>query len=297
MVRFRLCAAALLVVAAQSFLAQSAITVTRVSERGLVAKLYTPSAAANHPGVLVFGGSEGGLEWCETWGEPLAWRGYAVLALAYFGVDKLPPSLSEIPIEYFVTALEWLRAQPRIDPQHIAVIASSKGSEAALLVASIRPEIRAVVAGVPSHVVWQGMSSTLSVRSSWTLHGKPVPFVPYDNSAPFTNTLDLYTRSLTNQKRAEAEIAVERINGSLLLFSARADRLWPSTMMANAIIDRLKQRDFRFEYEHVVYDDADHSVFGPRERPGTTAQTRYRADAFQKTVAFLDRQLRRQPRE
>jgi dienelactone hydrolase len=241
---------------------------------------------------MALGGSEGGLEWADRWGEPLASRGYALLALAYFGTGTLPGVLAEIPLEYFKTAIDWLQTQPAIDARRVAIIGNSKGAEAALLVAASHPEISLVVAGVPSHVIWQSPNPKAGEKSSWTLAGKPVPYVAYDMTAPFSNTLDLYTRSIQSRPvTAAAVIPVERVNGPVLLFSAKEDRVWPSTLMADRVIERLKERRFPFAYEHVSYDGAGHPVFGARIDPAGDVNARARADSFSRTIEFMNRWL------
>ena len=80
----------------------------------------------------------------------LAARGYAALALAYFGTEHLPPTLAEIPLEYFETALAWLARQPEVDPDRLGVAGVLRGGELALLLGATFPALRAVVADVPS---------------------------------------------------------------------------------------------------------------------------------------------------
>jgi pimeloyl-ACP methyl ester carboxylesterase len=101
-------------------------------------------------------GAGGGLS--EGAAESFASEGFAALALAYFGLDRLPRELVEIPLEYFGGALSWLRSQPWFDAGWLAVVGNSKGGELALLLAAVYPEdIRAVVGYAPSPIVWQGM--------------------------------------------------------------------------------------------------------------------------------------------
>ena len=154
-----------------------------VREYGLVANFHRPSTSGTHPGVIVIGGAGGGLGGTSAVGALLAEGGYAALALAYLGLEHLPARLEEIPLEYFKSAIEWMRSQPSVEPSKIGVVGTSKGGEAALLVSAIYAEIRAVVAYSPSYVVFQGIdeawSDASASKSSWTLGGKPVPFVPF----------------------------------------------------------------------------------------------------------------------
>jgi hypothetical protein len=74
----------------------------------MVADWFPPAADATRPlpAVIVLGGSDGGLSpYSSVIAALLASRGYAALSLAYFGIGALPPSLTEIPLEYFGTAI------------------------------------------------------------------------------------------------------------------------------------------------------------------------------------------------
>ena len=123
----------------------------------MVGVLYGPSTPRPHPAVIVLGGVGGGLR--EGGAEALASEGFAALALAYFGVDPLPRELVEVPLEYFGKALGWLKSQPEVDADRMAVVGNSKGGELALLLGASYPEdVKAVVGYAPSAVVWQGIS-------------------------------------------------------------------------------------------------------------------------------------------
>ena len=83
------------------------LTRTPVREHGLVGVLYRPAGSRPLPAVLMLGGAEGGLH--EDDAALLAAHGYVVLALAYYGMPGLPQTLTGIPVEYFGTALNYLR--------------------------------------------------------------------------------------------------------------------------------------------------------------------------------------------
>jgi dienelactone hydrolase len=289
----------------------TALSQTRIADGAIVGNLYLPETGGRHPAVIVIGGSEGGVEWSAPLGAPLAQRGFAALALAYFGTDPLPQRLQTIPLEYFKLAIDRLGAHPSVDPARIGLIGFSKGAEAALLTAATYPDIKAVVASAPSHVAWQGVTGDpATVAPSWTYKGVPVPFVPFDRSQPFTTTLDAYTRSLANRRAIEAAaIHVERIQGPILLFSGTDDKVWPSTLMAHLIIDRLARARFPMSYEHVRFDGAGHPVLGvpqaevspvpPRIllRLGGTGEinAKARGESWRLTLEFLERFLSTNP--
>jgi pimeloyl-ACP methyl ester carboxylesterase len=123
----------------------------RPASGGIYGNLYLPKdTAGRRPAVLVFSGSGGGLTTSFA-AALLAAHGYPTLALAYFKVPGLPRTLHDIPLEYFTSALERLRAQPGVDPRHVLVAGDSRGGEAALLLGAHFPRlVNGVVAGVPA---------------------------------------------------------------------------------------------------------------------------------------------------
>src|SRR5688572_28064185 len=181
-----------------------------VTGQAFVANLYLPSCDSKCPVVLLVGGSGG-----EIWdyhGENLAGRGFAALALAYFSLEKmpgLPHELDQIPLEYFQNALAYVHTDGSLDPERIGIAGVSKGGELALLLASVDPRIRAVLAFVPSSVVWQSLPSAAAWdraadqqprRSSWTYEGQPLPFVPYAAATKTDSLADMYRRSLDQRE-------------------------------------------------------------------------------------------------
>jgi uncharacterized protein len=248
--------------------------VVKVSDDGLVAALYLPEmhAGAKVPALIVISGSDGGIASAAMYGEPLAAKGYAVLALAYFGMTGLPRDLVEIPLEYFKRAIDWLRAHPSVDPERIGLLGHSRGGEAALVIAARYPEVRLVVANVPSHVVWAGTDpEDRERRSSWSFGSIGLPFVSLlrlpDAATSWREAFEQTLRDAGDAVLAAA-IPVERINGPVLLVTGSDDGVWPSAEMADLAIERLKQRRFPFPYEHARYQDAGHAVLIPPYRVG-----------------------------
>jgi dienelactone hydrolase len=251
--------------APQCSVAETATATEEVHADGLVAQYIRPTTPGRHPALLILGGSEGGTAGVRRLAAPFAAQGYAVLALSYFGAEGLPQNLDQIPLEYFATGLRWLAARREVDDTRIGVFGISKGGEAALLVASRNPQIRATVAGVPSNVAWQGIiRPAWDNRSSWSEGGRPLPYLSYDFSHGFSSILALYEGALaTAAQHPEAEIPVERINGPVLLISGRADRLWPSSAMSDAVVARLRAHNFRFPVQHLAFADAGHAAASP----------------------------------
>ena len=113
--------------------------------------------------------------------------GYAALALGYFAVEGLPRGLVNIPLEYFENAIRWMRSQPWLKDRFLAVWGPSRGGELALLLGATFPDINAVVAWVPSGVVfWAlGLPEPGDSRppAAWTFRSEPLPHLQENNSA------------------------------------------------------------------------------------------------------------------
>jgi dienelactone hydrolase len=272
------------------------VRVTPIAVDGLVGTFYQPPGEGRRPTMIVLGGSEGGIPRPVGHAGGLASRGYATLALAYFGVNGLPGTLSNIPLEYFGTAINWLAAQPSVDPNRIGVIGASRGAELALLLGGLYPRLRVVVAYMPSHVVVRGCCDPRTWFFAWTLGGRPIAAMP-----PPARRDPLETQ--------RAEIQVERIHGPILLVSGKDDGVWPSAESAAKIGARLQQHRFAFPYESLVYDHAGHGITRPytpttlnsRRNPqsgrlvsrgGTPSGTaKAREDSWPKMIAFVERAL------
>lgn len=235
-----------------------------IDRANLSATVYRPGDGKPHPALLILGGAEGGRNWADAIAKRLADEGYVTMAETYFKGPGLPDQLENIPLERFQAAVDYLAAQPFVKKKQIAVIGLSKGAEAALVLASHDARLTAVVAASPSDVVWQGIDRKGgSAAGSWTFHGKTLAYVPFRTCSNCKGLLDLY------QKSREAEpidpaavIAVERINGPVLLISSATDKVWPSTAMAHSIVDRLRHAGFAFRLVEADYPEGGHFAFG-----------------------------------
>jgi len=238
---------------------------------------YTPSLSENHgkvqtrlylgesenqPLIVGFGGSEGGNAWDSDFWKPtrdeFLSKGYAFLAIGYFGSKETPKNLDRISLDAIHDAIVEISKNPKIDTEKTALIGGSKGGELVLNLASYFDDIDAVVAISPSHVSFPAVTM-MSNTSSWTLNNKELPYAPAPYSAVPAmisgNHLEAYRIILVDKKaERKALIPVERINGSILLLSASKDEAWPSTKMSNKIIQRLKRNDFKNYYKHVVIE-------------------------------------------
>lgn len=233
-----------------------------------------PDGRGPFPGVVALTGSGGGIP--SWWANLLAPHGIAVLAAAYFGIGPLPPMCCEIPLETVSTAAEWLQRQPEVRPGRVGLIGASKGAELALLAAAAFPDhLGPVVAISPQSVAWFGVDPelkdwTVLKRSSWTLEGRPVPFVPpvpgvgFDRTERGLSSVRSYTAHLEQHDAvAAAAIRVERATGPLLLLSGGQDRACPSTQMARALVARMEAHGRAADVRHIDFPDCGHVIIRP----------------------------------
>ncbi len=229
-------------------------------KEGFVGKFYPQESGEEKIGVLVLGGSEGGVP--IELANSIAEAGYPALALAYFNAEDLPEELEQIPLEYFAPAKSWLKSQNGIDSDKLIVVGWSKGAELALLLASRDKQISHVIAIAPSSVVWAGILKdwTKVPASSWTEKGRDLVYVPFKPSEEVKGLHDLYSQSLQNRiDNGKADIPVEDIHAHVILMTGEDDEIWPSSQMAKTICNKMNAKT-PGQCEHLNYKNYGHML-------------------------------------
>lgn len=244
---------------------------------------------ARRPAIIVLGGSEG-YDWVARGMSPqLASHGFAVLGLPYHApafiqrrdLDMLPKSFTDIPVDRLQSAYEWLRRRDDVDADRIGLYGVSKGAEFSLIAATRMDWIDAVAAIVPSDVVWEGfgaMGVAPGTRSSFSWHGEPLPFVPYDNiqaefsamgsgSGAVLRRPHDHGRAANTQRAIAARIPVETYRGALLVAGGMLDAVWASGPMAQSIAER--RAEAGLETTTLVFWGAGHALTGDGWSPTT----------------------------
>ena len=237
-------------------------TMESIDHDELVGYYYAPPGDEPTPAVITLHGSEGVPMIVPA--ALLAMRGFAVLALQYFGTDPLSDTLSDLPLEYVETAIEWLLERDRVDADRVGLYGGSRGGELALLAGSEFDTVGPVVSINGSGVVWPGR---FEGESSWTIDGESVPYVPYVEHENWgTRTEEpAFTASFEEaypERREQATIPVEEIHGPILLVSGGDDKLWNAETFQDVSATRLEAADHE-AFEHRVYEDAGHSIAPP----------------------------------
>ena len=234
------------------------------------AKLFLADTE-DQPLIVAFGGSEGGNVYAgdalKKERERFLERGYAFLAIGYFGTKDTPTSLDQISLNAIHDSIaSIIDKHPNINKNKITLYGGSRGGELALNLASRYEDYDAVIAIAPSNVSLPTRFG-MGARSSWSFFDEEVPYLSRTNaveatSGDFFNQLNTMLKD--EQAVSRAAIRVERINGPILLLSAGNDEVWPSTLMCNMMMERLKSSQFKHHIEHIVVDGS-HTAAGQNQ--------------------------------
>jgi dienelactone hydrolase len=240
---------------------------TDVREAGLIGRFYAPTGVKHRTAVLILGGSNGGFPY-DSAAQDLSNAGYPTFAVAYFKnfmkqPDGVPGHLSNIPLEYFFHAIDWMKKRPEVNPGKIVLMGESRGGELVLLLASLRPDIAGVIVYSPSNVVWAGIESPWN-KPAWTLQEKPIAFLTstYTQGDGLLHMFKTALAKATPQQLAAAAIPVENIHGPVLLISSKSDKLWPSSEMADNVEARLTAHHFGYSVQNLQFSDSSHLLMG-----------------------------------
>lgn len=175
---------------------------------------------------------------------------------------------------------------PSVDGERLGVLCGSVGAEGALAALSEIEGLsaQAVLAIAPSSVIWQGLGEGCPPKkSSWTLGGEPLPWVPMHaerlvpeliknallkglSRHPRPSALHLrsvYSAGLRDRATVEkAEIRVERIEAPILFVNGTDDEMWPAAEMVAALMRRRAQAR-RSGDQHLSFADAGHIIRPP----------------------------------
>ena len=265
--------------------------------------IYSPAKIeAKNVAIIYLGGSDGGMPDWEFERDSLPNLGFPTLGIGYFKTEHTPDTLQLIPLEYFIQAINDFKSKPEIKGKKLVLEGMSRGSDLALLLASMFPDkIDGVITMATSPVTWNGVGFHPELKrwvSSWTYKGEEIPFMeliwPFDISGKWIDYRKWYTQSYEKQPaemREKATIKVENIKGPILLFSGEEDRMMPAKDWGDLIISRLRKNNFRYDFQHFFYPNVNHSFsYTDTERQGGTKEANYKAwqDFKRKYLEFLN---------
>ena len=220
--------------------------------------------------LITCSGSDGDFENTKTLSKFLSNNGINCLALGYFNIPDGPSNINKVPLDYVENAANYLKT---IGYEKIGIWGISIGSIYALLSGCYYPDlISLVIAASPCYFVVQAMDSKKNIlfeSSSFSYKGKEIPYEPYTvKMSMFKNIFQsiihlepnfsyLY-EPLMGKVVEEHIIPVEKMNAHLIIFSGKLDNLWPSYRSGELIINRLKEKNYSYPYEHIIFEYGGH---------------------------------------
>nr|XP_033807314.1 acyl-coenzyme A thioesterase 5-like [Geotrypetes seraphini] len=228
----------------------------RLREGVVRGSLFIPPGDGPFPGVIDMFGDEGGLQ--EVRSSLLANRGFAALALPYFGFEDLPVTMKDFQLEYFERASRFLQHHPKVKGPGVGVIGSGKGADLALSMITFLPEVVAAVS----------ISGCCSNTAADLHYGElTLPGLRYDMSQVIVseaNVFDIF-EALDDPLDPANEysiIPIEKAEGHILFVVGEDDRIWKSSLYAQIAIKRLQQHGKK-NYELLSYPGAGHRIDPP----------------------------------
>jgi dienelactone hydrolase len=284
------------------------------------AKLYLEGDDRPRPVVVILHGADGGTEAGDRFGPILADLGYAAVGLPYYSADwgaygppkalpELAGSFVDIRVDQLSDLREGLRSMAGVDVDRFGLFGASKGAEFALIAASHYDWVDAAVAYAPTDVVWEGWGletvEAEGTRSSFSLDGKPLAFMPYRGfiegllagpGAADLRAIHANGRADHPDREAAARIPVERFAGALMLIAGEKDAQWDAAGAARAIT-AAREAAGR-QTISLIYPEAGHDLVGDggardAARSGGTSEANAaaRQDAWPKVVTYLSDSL------
>lgn len=277
---------------------------------GFYGELYKPNKDICPQKVLIcFSGSDGDYKNCKLLAKWFCERGFNTFALPFVKMPGLPSEFIKVPADIVETAADWLH---NYGFEKVGVYGISMGAELGLLAGSLSPKINAVIAVSPLYFVSAAFTfkkkGIVLPTSVYSWRGKELPHAELKERVPIGRILAgvlkrdismrcIYDNEMENCPK-KAEIAVENINGPILLISSEQDSMWPSYESGEKIVERLNRHDFKYSFEHIHYPVCSHYMI-PMDTPTAkkifAVERKYpqrcgesRRDAGERTIEFLE---------
>lgn len=242
-------------------------------EHGFAGHLAEPDGGSEKAVIVIMGGEQSllpGIKFAERFAD----YGITGLAVSLFGAEGLPEGITEVPLEMFIPAVNYLKNTKKIE--HISVYGQSMGPIFAVLAAQYIGGIENLIMVSPTHVPFEGTmpdKKTMTGRSIAAFEGKDIPFVPTD----FTNKkVSKYYRhpgagyrvtgmwiafyNAYQNKAAEkaAWLHLEKTNARILLIAGDEDEMWPAEYSVNALKAYLDELSYEKDVKVIVYPHGSH---------------------------------------
>lgn len=255
-------------------------------------RLFYDKKAIKTPALIIVSGSEGRIEKAQNIAQLLSSRGYICLAIAYFGLERLPKHLKRIPLECLVEAKSYLCQYPQVDSERIGIYGRSKGAELVLAEESIFNDVQCLVLNSPSDVVYEGIIGKWNSHTSyWTHLQKELPYQKFR----FRDYLFSKLFRKDFPKDCSARIDIGQMHSPILLLESTVDEIWDASSAIDDIVSHYKGHYITFK----KYHETGHMLtvaYQPnhRYRKDWRLLMKESEDFWLATIHFFDRHLKKQ---
>lgn len=255
-------------------------------------RLFYDKKAIKTPALIIVSGSEGRIEKAQNIAQLLSSRGYICLAIAYFGLERLPKHLKRIPLECLVEAKSYLCQYPQVDSERIGIYGRSKGAELVLAEESIFNDVQCLVLNSPSDVVYEGIIGKWNSHTSyWTHLQKELPYQKFR----FRDYLFSKLFRKDFPKDCSARIDIGQMHSPILLLGSTVDEIWDASSAIDDIVSHYKGHYITFK----KYHETGHMLtvaYQPnhRYRKDWRLLMKESEDFWLATIHFFDRHLKKQ---
>ncbi|XP_012579845.1 PREDICTED: acyl-coenzyme A thioesterase 1-like [Condylura cristata] len=188
----------------------------------------------------------------------LACRGFATLALPFFGYEDLPPKMKNLNLDYFEEAAQFVQTHPKVKGPNIGVIGSGKGAELAVSMASFLPNIGAVVS----------INGCISNTATALTCGRVIlPGLPFNLDKISVTESGVYDvkealEDPLNPAYQESRIPLEKASAHFLFIVGEDDKHWKSSVYAAIAAKHLTEHG-KTNFTLLNYPNAGHRIDPP----------------------------------
>lgn len=244
-----------------------------MSENGFVGHLAEPDIGSDSAVIVIMGGEKSLLP-AIKYAERFADYGITGLAVSLYGAKGLPANISQIPLDMFIPAVNYLKNEKKI--KHISVYGQSMGSIFAVLVAQYIGEIENLIIVSPTHVPFEGVmedNKNMTGKSIATFKGQDIPFVPTDFTCAkatryyrhpaakcrVTGMWVAYYNAYQDKKAEKAAwLHLEKTNARILMIAGDEDEAWPAEYSVNALKLYLDKKLYEKDVKVIIYQHGSH---------------------------------------
>ncbi|XP_009880853.1 PREDICTED: acyl-coenzyme A thioesterase 1-like [Charadrius vociferus] len=222
----------------------------------LRATLSLPPGEDPFPGIIDIHGLGGGL--FEHRASLLANHGFATLALAYYQYEDLPQEPTELHLEYFEEAVNYMLQHPQVKGPGVGLLGYSKGADLSLAMAAFLKNITAVASlNGPVAITSTPLRYKDKVIPSLTINEERVKIID-------SNILDC-SDILIDPFQApgnQSLIPLEKAEAQLLFITGQDDRVVKSEYYATEVC-KLLQAQGKENFQMLSYPGTGHCIDPP----------------------------------